>query len=81
MKAEYICADQPVTLIFRLRQSGGPYIPVCTSSAQNRRQAPRLPRVGLRPAPSSRCLSHLPRAVVEHKGTRDAVALRSSSGG
>jgi hypothetical protein len=29
MKAEYICADQPVTLIFRLRQSGGPYIPVC----------------------------------------------------
>jgi len=32
MKAEYICADQPVTLIFRLRQSGGPYIPVCASS-------------------------------------------------
>ena len=28
-KAEYICADQPVTFIFRLRQSGGPYIPVC----------------------------------------------------
>jgi len=27
-KAEYICADQTVTLIFRLRQSGGPYIPV-----------------------------------------------------
>ena len=33
-KAEYICADQPVTLIFRLRQSGGPYIPVWPSSAQ-----------------------------------------------
>jgi hypothetical protein len=31
MKAEYICADQPVTLISRLRQSGGPYIPVCLS--------------------------------------------------
>jgi hypothetical protein len=28
MKAEYICAGQPVTLIFRLRQSGGPYITV-----------------------------------------------------
>ena len=28
MKAEYICADQPVTLIFRLRQRGGPYMPV-----------------------------------------------------
>src|ERR1700728_2106937 len=24
-KAEYICADQPVTLTFRLRQGGGPY--------------------------------------------------------
>jgi hypothetical protein len=24
---EYICADQPVTLTFRLRQGGGPYIP------------------------------------------------------
>jgi hypothetical protein len=36
MKAEYICADKPVTLIFRLRQSGGPYIPVCLSSASTR---------------------------------------------
>jgi hypothetical protein len=36
MKAEYICADQPVTLIFRLRQSGGPYIPVSPSSGRNR---------------------------------------------
>ena len=27
-KAEYICADHPVTFVFRLRQSGGPYIPV-----------------------------------------------------
>ena len=27
-KAEYICADQPVTLTFRLRQGGGPYMPV-----------------------------------------------------
>jgi hypothetical protein len=26
-KAEYICADQPVTLTFRLRQGGGPYMP------------------------------------------------------
>jgi hypothetical protein len=42
MKAEYICADQPVTLIFRLRQSGGPYIPVCSLSAQNDR-CPGLP--------------------------------------
>src|ERR1700729_1348056 len=25
-KAEYICADQPVTLTFRLRQGGGPYM-------------------------------------------------------
>jgi hypothetical protein len=33
-KAEYICADQPVTLIFRLRQSGGPYIPVCPSETK-----------------------------------------------
>jgi hypothetical protein len=31
MKAEYICADQPVDFIFRLRQSGGPYIPDCPS--------------------------------------------------
>jgi hypothetical protein len=29
MKAEYICADHPVTFIFRLRQGSGPYIPVC----------------------------------------------------
>jgi hypothetical protein len=29
MKAEYICADHPVTFIFRLRQGGGPYMPVC----------------------------------------------------
>ena len=28
-KAVYICTDQPATLIFRLRQSGGPYIPGC----------------------------------------------------
>jgi transposase len=28
-KAEYICADHPVTFIFPLRQSGGPYIPAC----------------------------------------------------
>ena len=34
MKAEYICADQPVHFIFRLRQSGGPYIPVCPSFAR-----------------------------------------------
>src|SRR5439155_18920865 len=27
-KAVYICADQPVTIIYRLRQGGGPYIPV-----------------------------------------------------
>src|SRR6201987_3807086 len=26
-KAAYICADQPVTFTFRLRQGGGPYIP------------------------------------------------------
>ena len=26
IKAVYICADQPVTIIFRLRQGGGPYI-------------------------------------------------------
>jgi hypothetical protein len=25
-KAEYICADQPATLTFRLQQGGGPYI-------------------------------------------------------
>lgn len=25
-KAEYICADQPTTLTFRLRKSGGPHI-------------------------------------------------------
>lgn len=24
--AVYICSDQPVTMFFRLRQSGGPYI-------------------------------------------------------
>jgi hypothetical protein len=41
MKAEYICAGQPVTLIFRLRQSGGPYIPVCPSSAQKTNQITR----------------------------------------
>src|SRR5205823_7936349 len=29
LKAEYICADQPVSFIFRLRHGGGPYIPVC----------------------------------------------------
>ncbi len=27
-KAEYICADHSVTFIFRLRQSGGPYMPI-----------------------------------------------------
>ena len=27
-KAEYTCADHSVTFIFRLRQSGGPYMPV-----------------------------------------------------
>src|SRR5215471_4113412 len=37
-KAEYICADQTATLIFRLRQSGGPYIPVCLN-ARSRRSA------------------------------------------
>jgi hypothetical protein len=26
-KAVYVCADQPVTLPFRLQQDGGPYIP------------------------------------------------------
>jgi len=36
-KAEYICADQPVTFIFRLRQGGGPYIPGCPSSTRNAR--------------------------------------------
>jgi hypothetical protein len=44
MKAEYICADQPVTLIFRLRQSGGPYIPVCPSTDRNKdRERDRKP--------------------------------------
>jgi hypothetical protein len=33
-KAGYICADHPVTFVFRLRQSGGPYIPVGPSSTQ-----------------------------------------------
>jgi len=28
-------ADHPVTFIFRLRQSGGPYIPACRQSGQN----------------------------------------------
>lgn len=32
--AEYICADQPVTLIFRLQHGGGPYIPDGRSSAR-----------------------------------------------
>jgi hypothetical protein len=44
MKAVYICADQPVTLILRLRQSGGPYIPVCRrpckSSVKGRHRCP-----------------------------------------
>src|SRR5438270_13477440 len=34
-KAEYICADHPVTFIFCLRQSGGPYIPVCHYPGRN----------------------------------------------
>src|ERR1017187_5772783 len=34
-KAEYICADYPVTFVFRLRQSGGPYIPVCRLYGSN----------------------------------------------
>src|SRR6266702_6707796 len=34
-KAEYICADQPVTLTFRLRKGGGPYIPDGPQTARN----------------------------------------------
>jgi hypothetical protein len=34
IKAVYICADQPVTIIFRLRQSGGPYIVLAHPWAQ-----------------------------------------------
>ncbi len=34
IKAEYICADHPVNFHFRLRQSGGPYIPVCPVTHQ-----------------------------------------------
>src|SRR5271165_458131 len=36
-KAEYICADQPVTLTFRLRKGGGPYIPDGPPRTRNRR--------------------------------------------
>ena len=47
MKAEYICADQPVTLIFRLRQSGGPYIPVSPSTRHDRQGDRTLPETSL----------------------------------
>jgi hypothetical protein len=42
MKAEYICADQPVNFIVRLRQSGGPYILVCSLSTRNCKHAREL---------------------------------------
>jgi hypothetical protein len=42
-KAGYICADHPVTSVFRLRQSGGPYIPVCSFV----RDPGAIPRVAL----------------------------------
>jgi hypothetical protein len=53
-KAEYICADHPVTFIFRLRQSGGPYIPDCrdpgtipkkVSGPRTCQSAPSMPQV------------------------------------
>jgi len=36
-KAEYICADQNVTLTFRLQKGGGPYITSCRPLARNPR--------------------------------------------
>ena len=33
LKAEYICADHTVILSFRLRQRGGPYIPIRRDNA------------------------------------------------
>jgi hypothetical protein len=37
IKTGYICADHTVIFTFRLRQSGGPYIPYCRSYPRNRR--------------------------------------------
>ena len=34
-KADHICADQPATLIFRLRQGSGPYIDVAIGTAED----------------------------------------------
>ena len=39
-KAEYICADQPATLTFRLRNGGGPYI--CTGAHKFTRECVTL---------------------------------------
>ena len=59
-KAEYICADQPVNFIFRLRQSGGPYIPVTPSSRHNpetcRGQHANLKPLGCTPLWKPRCI-------------------------
>jgi hypothetical protein len=43
MKAEYICADQPVNFIFRLRQSGGPYIRFARDSGRIAKSTWRTP--------------------------------------
>src|ERR1035438_2813501 len=45
-KTGYICADQTVIFIFRLRQRGGPYIPYCRLLGQN---AAHLPEARYRP--------------------------------
>src|ERR1700689_1345797 len=64
MKAEYICAGQPVTLIFRLRQSGGPYILVRPP------HSPTHTRDGARPGWTEKLLAdrrvaiHVPYPVV-----------------
>jgi hypothetical protein len=45
-KAVYIRADQPVTLTFRLRQGGGPYMPVAGDPPGTPRNAFDMPTAG-----------------------------------
>jgi hypothetical protein len=47
-KSEYICADQTVTLIFRLRQDGGPYIPDDRQCSMRERRASVTSKLALK---------------------------------
>ena len=72
MKTEYICADQPANFIFRLRQSGGPYILVCRQLAENR---PEFVRAHRR---RSRCgQERYPAAVLSSWPTSNLLLCRS----